>query len=49
MNVGTGFVRRPSGRNRMINDIPRLMDDVGRLRGVGFRRLFDHEAVALQK
>jgi len=33
----------------MIYDVAWLVDDVRRLRRIGFWRLFDHEELALQK
>jgi hypothetical protein len=49
MNIRAAFVRRFPGRNRMIDDIAGLMDDIRRLRRIRFWRLFDHEELALQK
>ena len=49
MNVRARLVRRRSRGPGMIHDVTGLVEDVGRLRRVGERRLFDHEMTHVQK
>jgi hypothetical protein len=49
MNVRTRLVGRLPGRLRVIDDVSGFVDDVWRLRRVGFRRLLDHDDYCVQK
>jgi hypothetical protein len=45
MNLRARFVLGLAGGDRMVHDIPRLVEDVGRLGRVRFGRLLDHEPI----
>jgi len=49
MNVRTCFVGRPARRDGMIYDVVGFMHEVGCLRSIRLRRLFDHAAIHVQK
>ena len=49
MNVRAAFVGGLAGGNRMVHDITGLMHEVGRLRRIRFRGLFDHAVIDVQK